>query len=183
MSPYSVQIEVRSVLRFLDSLFYPLAFVWHKQPLMPVALGIPETSGALLASMMLTVSVVLWEWQTGRGTSVFCSRPQAASWMVGRHTPFPFPSTELTWRPRIWPSCPGMVMKISVASCSRRSQTDRSTVSPTWWTPDPAAADGSTSLSIRSFPHATELVCCEIQVGTSGPWWHSSGRKISGGES
>ena len=103
----------------------------------------------------------------------------------GRAYTIPIPSTELTWRPRIWPSRPGMVMRILVASCSRRSQTNRYMVCPTRWTPDPAAANGSTTLSAGSVPHATEprLGCCEIREGTLESSWYSSGRNISGGKS
>ena len=70
-------------------------------------------------------------------------------------------------------------------SCSRRSQANQSMVSPTWWTPDPAAADGSTTLSAGSVPHATEhwLGCCEIRKSTLEPRWYSSGHNISGGKS
>ena len=70
-----------------------------------------ETALVALASMMLTSCVELLRSRFGRWTCGSCWGQPAASWMVGRRTPFPSPSKVLTSHRHTWPCGPGMVMR------------------------------------------------------------------------
>ena len=134
---------------------------------------------------MLTSGVELLRSPTGCETCGSCWGQPAASWMVGRRTPFPSRTTVLTSHRRIWPSGPEMVMRRQAASCWQKLRTDRSLVFPMQRTPDEEAGHWWPTPSQESGPLATERLpgCCVILEDEQALAWCPSGRKISRAES
>ena len=133
---------------------------------------------------MLTSGVELLRSPTGCETCGSCWGQPAASWMVGRRTPFPSRTTVLTSHRRIWPSGPEMVMRRQAASCWQKLRTDRSLVFPMQRTPDEEAGHWWPTPSQESDPLATERLpgCCVILEDEQALAWCPSGRKISRAE-
>ena len=84
-----------------------------------------ETALSGPASKMRTSDVELPGSLWGRVTFWSCWAQPGASWMVGRYTPFPDPSTGLASHRHTWPWCQGMVMWRQAASlCKSWEQID-----------------------------------------------------------
>ena len=133
---------------------------------------------------MLTSGVELLRSLTGCETCGSCWGQPAASWMVGRRTPFPSRTTVLTSHGRIWPSSPKMVMPRQAASCWQKLRTDQSLVFPMRRTPDEEAGHWWPTPSQESGPLVTERLpgCCVILEDEQALASCPSGRKISRAE-
>ena len=133
-----------------------------------------ETALIAPASMMLTSGVELLRSPTGCETCGSCWGQPAASWMVGRRTPFPSRTTVLTSHRRIWPSGPEMVMRRQAASCWQKLRTDRSLVFPMQRTPDEEAGHWWPTPSQESGPLATDWIGLDLFNDDTRPSGHIS---------